>query len=108
MSTGVFTFAHAFATAMTSDEARATTDDDRFRQESWDKSLASVTDAKLAEILWETGPFKFRTEFKGLLNRVLSHSDASDDLPHILIALALLYGGYNPSFMRGWMEQCES
>lgn len=108
MSTGIFTFAEELATALTSEESRAAADGDRFRTEAWDACLPLVTDENLRGILREAGWRQLRTDFAGVLSLVLADFATSEDLPHILIALSLLHGGYNPSFMAGWVENCES
>lgn len=108
MSMGIFTFAEQFAKDMTSDAARASTDKDQFRTDSWEGALPLVRDEALREILKETGPHNLGPEFRSVVNRIFDQFEGSSELPHILIALSLLYGGFNPRFMRGWVENFES
>ena len=99
--TGIYDFVEEFATRMTSDQARAAVDGERYRREAWSDCLSLVTDATLRQILEAVGPMGLKSGLKGLMEEVLRGcGTAVHDLPHILIGLSLSYMGANPRLIR--------
>jgi len=97
MATGIYDFVDQFATRMTSPEARAASDKDRFRIESWTASLSAIADDPLRGILEEAGPFAGLGEWT---RGILAEYGDSEELPYILIGLSMIARGVNPNLFR--------
>ena len=101
MSTGIYAFAHRYATKMTDGSIPAGTDYEAWRKEQWEAGLDEVSDADLRRILAEAGP---HFELKATTESVLKSFGSSSELPKILIGLSFLALGMNPRIIQPFAE----